>query len=164
MRPKRPDAQRAFTLLELVIVAVIIGILAAIAIPRLSRGTAGSAESALAGDLAALRNAIDIFAAEHGGKYPRLATIGEQLTQYTDHRHTSAPVAVKDTDHIFGPYLQDIPPLPVGANRGKTTFTGTPPGDTTADAGWYYDETTGRIRANCANGETDASGTPFNQY
>ncbi len=155
---------RGFTILELLVVVVIIGIIAAIAIPRLSRGTAGSAESAVAGDLAALRNAIDLFAAEHGGGYPRLDDIEGQLTGYTDHSHTSAPVATKDNDHIFGPYLQAIPPLPVGENRGKTTFTDTPPGASAADAAWYYNETTGQVRANCADDETDASGAPFNQY
>jgi len=156
--------QRGFSLLELVIVIVIIGIIAAIAIPRMSRGTAGAADSAVAGDLAVLRNAIDLFAAEHGGKFPTLANIKDQLTQYTDDSNTTAPVATKDTDHIYGPYLREVPPLPVGANKGKTTFTGTAPGDTAADAGWYYNENTGEILANCANSETDDSGTAYNEY
>ncbi len=156
--------RRGFSLLELVIVVVIIGIIAAIAIPRMSRGTAGAADSAVAGNLAVLRNAIDLFAAEHGGKFPALANIEDQLTQYTDSSHTSAPVATKDSDHIYGPYLREVPPLPVGTNKGKTTFTDTAPGDTVADAGWYYDEDTGEIRANCANSETDEAGKQYNQY
>jgi prepilin-type N-terminal cleavage/methylation domain-containing protein len=159
-----PRKHRGFSLLELVIVVVIIGIIAAIAIPRMSRGTAGAADSALAGDLAVLRNAIDLFAAEHGGKFPTLANIDDQLTQYTDDSHTSAPVDTKDQTHIYGPYLREVPPLPVGANKGKTTFTGTAPSDTTADAGWYYDEDSGDIRANCANSETDESGKKYNEY
>jgi len=156
--------KRGFSLLELVIVVVIIGIIAAIAIPRMSRGTAGAADSALAGDLAVLRNAIDLFAAEHGGKFPTLANIEGQLTQYTDDSHTTAPVASKDATHIYGPYLRKIPPLPVGANKGKTTFTDTVPAATTADAGWYYNEDTGEIRANCTDTETDESGDKYNEY
>ena len=156
--------RRGFSLLELVIVVVIIGIIAAIAIPRMSRGTAGASDSAVAGDLAVLRNAIDLFAAEHGGKFPTLANVEDQLTQYTDDSNTTAPVATKDNDHIYGPYLREVPPLPVGTNKGKTTFTDTAPGDTAADAGWYYDEDTGEIRANCTNSETDEAGNQYNQY
>jgi prepilin-type N-terminal cleavage/methylation domain-containing protein len=155
---------RGFSLLELVIVVVIIGIIAAIAIPRMSRGTAGAADSALAGDLAVMRNAIDLFAAEHGGKFPTLANVENQLKQYTDDSHTSAPVATKDATHIYGPYLREVPPLPVGANKGKTTFTGTAPAGSAEDAGWYYNENTGEIRANCTDTETDESGTPYNEY
>jgi general secretion pathway protein G len=162
--PTDSGRRSGFTLLEVVIVIVIIGIIAAIAIPRMSRGTAGTADAALAGDLAVLRNAVDLFAAEHGGKYPTLANIEAQLTQYTDHSHLSAPVGTKDASHIFGPYVRRIPPLPVGANEGKTTFTDTPPAGTTADAGWYYNETTGEIRANCADAETDEGGTAYNTY
>jgi len=143
---------------------VIIGIIAAIAIPRMSRGTAGASDSALAGNLAVLRNAIDLFAAEHGGQLPTLANIEGQLTQYTDESNTTAPVATKDTDHIYGPYLREVPALPVGANKGKTTFTGTAPAATTDDAGWYYNENTGEVQANCSDTETDDSGTQYNQY
>ena len=61
---------RGFSLVELVIVIVIIGIIAAIAVPRISRGAKGASDSAVRGDLAALRAAIDLFAAEHKGVYP----------------------------------------------------------------------------------------------
>jgi len=156
--------KRGFSLLELVIVVVIIGIIAAIAIPRMSRGTAGASDSAVAGDLAVVRNAIDLFAAEHGGKFPTIANVENQLTQYTDGSHTTAPVATKDATHIYGPYLRDVPPLPVGTNKTKTTFTGTAPGATAEDAGWYYNETTGEIRANCTDTETDDGGNKYNEY
>jgi len=164
MERTKPIGRRGFSLLELVIVVVIIGIIAAIAIPRMSRGTAGAADSALTGDLAVLRNAIDLFAAEHGGKFPTLAKIENQLTQYTDDSNTSDPVAAKDATHIYGPYLRKIPALPVGANKGKTTFTSTAPAATAADAGWYYNENTGEIKANCADAETDDAGTKYSEY
>jgi len=160
----KTQRKHGFSLLELVIVVVIMGIIAAIAIPRMSRGTAGAADSALSSDLAVLRNAIDLFAAEHGGKFPTNANIVNQLTQYTDDKNTTAPVATKDTTHIYGPYLREVPTLPVGANKGKTTFTATAPGASAADAGWYYDEDTGTIKANCADSEVDDSNTKYNEY
>src|SRR5437764_14637069 len=89
-RPPKGRPGRGFSLIELVIVVVIIGIIAAIAIPRLSRGSAGAADAALSGNLAVLRNAIDLYATEHGGSYPALATITTQLTQYTDATGTTS--------------------------------------------------------------------------
>jgi type II secretory pathway pseudopilin PulG len=149
--------------LELVIVVVIIGIIAAIAIPRMSRGTAGASDSALTGDLAVLRNALDLFAAEHDGKFPTLAKIDLQLTQYTDSAITSDPVATKDATHVYGPYVRAVPKLPVGANKGLTAFTNAAIGTTAA--GWWYNEATGEIKANTADTETDSpGGTKYSEY
>jgi prepilin-type N-terminal cleavage/methylation domain-containing protein len=163
MSRPRAAPKRGFSLMELVIVAVIIGIIAAIAIPRLSRGTAGAADSALVRDLAVLRNAVEMFAAEHGGGYPTAARIAAQLTGYTDDRNTSEPAAKKDAAHPFGPYLQKIPPLPVGANAGRATFGGSGP-SIPASFGWFYDEKTGKVRANCADTEVDYLGNKYNEY
>ncbi len=158
MDPVRRKRNEAFSLLGLVIVVVIIGIIAAIAIPRLSRGSEGAADAALAGDLAVLRNAIDLFAAEHPGKFPTVADIANQLVQYTNDAGTSQ--ATKDTTYIYGPYVRKIPPLPVGVKKGKV---GIDDADG-AQIGWIYDETTGDITANCADSEKDAAGKQYNQY
>ena len=61
---------RAFSLVELVIVVVIIGIIAAIAIPRVSRLAESADEAALRADLATMRTAIELYAAEHRGTLP----------------------------------------------------------------------------------------------
>ncbi len=150
--------RRAFSLIELVIVVVIIGIIGAIAIPRMSRGAAGAQDAALAGNLAVLRNAIDLFETEHPGIYPAVATFVEQLTTYTN--AAGAAQATKDATYIYGPYLRAVPPLPVGAKKGST-------GVAAADAagiGWIYNEATGAIRANTAVGENDATGKAYSSY
>lgn len=150
--------RRGFSLIELVIVVVIIGIIAAIAIPRMSRGATGANESNLTANLRVLRNAIDLFQTEHEGTYPAVATIDTQLTQYTDMAGTVS--ASKTSTFIYGPYIRSIPPLPVGAKKGKT---GIAAADGTA-VGWIYDATTGVIKANCVDAEVDSKGVKYNTY
>jgi prepilin-type N-terminal cleavage/methylation domain-containing protein len=105
----------AFSLVELVIVIVIIGVIAAIAVPRISRGARGASDSSVRGSLAALRNAIDLYAAEHGGNFPAQAGDGtnaagselaflNQLTKFTD--AAGAFSATKTATAIYGPYLR----------------------------------------------------------
>lgn len=153
-----PHARRAFSLIELVIVVVIIGIIAAIAVPRMSRGAAGAADSSVQANLAALRNAIDLFYTEHGNTYPTAANIVNQLTQFSDDAGDTS--ATTTTTHIFGPYIRAIPALPVGAKRGST-------GIAAADAagiGWIYTQATGTIRTNTTDAEIDARGVKYNTY
>ncbi len=151
--------RRAFSLIELVIVVVIIGIIGAIAIPRMSRGAAGAADSGLIGDLAVVRSAIALYAAEHGGAYPAFATFEAQLTTYT----TDAGVAsgTKSSSNYLGPYLREIPTLKLGSNKGKSAVAATLGGTT---AGWVYNETTGAFTANLPNAEVDVRGEQYNQY
>lgn len=153
--------RRAFSLLELVIVVVILGILAAIAVPRMSRSASAAADNALASNLAILRNAVDLFSTEHGGTYPSLANLPNALTQYSD--VTGATFnATKDTGTgvIYGPYVREIPALPVGANKGKNTFTATLGGA----FGWVYEASTGKIFPNCPDTEVDGRGVKYNSY
>ncbi len=150
-----------FSLIELVIVVVIIGIIAAIAIPKMSRGAAGANDSAVMQDLSQMRSGIDLFASEHGGTYPSTtpATFINQLTTYTD--ITGAAVATKDATHIYGPYIKSIPALPVGTNKGLKTITATGPAGTGA-FGWFYDGLT--VWVNDPATDVDATGTAYNTY
>jgi prepilin-type N-terminal cleavage/methylation domain-containing protein len=150
--------RRGFSLIELVIVVVIIGIIAAIAIPRMSRGATGANESNLTANLRVLRNAIDLFQTEHEGTYPAVATIDTQLTQYTDMAGTVS--ASKTSTFIYGPYVRSIPPLPVGAKKGKSGIAAADGGT----IGWIYDDTRGVIKANCADAEVDSKGVKYNTY
>ncbi len=148
--------RRAFSLIELVIVIVILGIIGAIAIPRMSRGSAGAADASLAADLAVLRNAIELYRAEHNGTYPAVATFSAQLTQWSD--EAGATNAAPDSTHFLGPYLQAIPPIKVGANKGLNVVAAT-----AADGvAWVYSETTGIIAPNAAG--NDSRGVAYSSY
>ena len=150
--------RRAFSLLELVIVVVILGIIGAIAIPRMSRGSEGAADSALVANLAVLRNAVELYQAEHEGLLPTAADIEAQLTTYTS--ITGADSATKDSTYIFGPYIRTVPPLPVGTNKGNNGIAAADG----AGVGWIYNQTTGAVTVNLPNTEKDARDVPYTDY
>lgn len=159
MKRSRHASRDGFSLLEVVIVVAIIAILAAIGIPRMSRGSKGAADSAVRGDLAVLRNAIDLYAAEHGGEFPSQDDVMDQLTKYTDQDGNVS--ATKTTTHIYGPYLRSIPSLPVG-DDGKKGNSEIAAADGN-DVGWLYTATTGKITANTTT-ESDDEGTLYLNY
>jgi general secretion pathway protein G len=168
-----------FSLVELVIVIVIIGIVAAIAVPRISRGAKGASESAVRGDLAALRAAIDLYAAEHQGIFPGAkksdgtGTTGtatdfvDQLTKFSDIDGKVGAYNVT-SGIVYGPYLRHgIPPLPVGDDAGSTDVrfdsTNSPPTPVASDGkGWAYNPTTGEIIAD--TNATDESTNAYSDY
>lgn len=158
MRGNTRIRKDGFSLLEVVIVVAIIAILAAIGIPRMSRGSRGANDSAVSGNLAVLRNAIDLYAAEHGGAFPGAATIATQLTQYTD--ISGATSETKTGTHIYGPYLRSIPPLPVGIRRGSIGIAD----EDDVGVGWIYAEVSGTIKANTTVDEKDETKKLYSDY
>jgi len=144
MKRSKRTGNKGFSLLEVVIVVAIIAILAAIGIPRMSRGSKGAGDSAVRGDLAVLRNAIDLYAAEHDGTLPAAGTIVNQLTKYSDRAGTTSDA--KTTTCIYGPYIRSIPALPVGPSNRKGS-TGIAASDANG-VGWLYTEATGKITPN----------------
>ena len=153
-----------FSLVELVVVIVIIGIIAAMAIPRLSRGTAGASDSSLAGNLAIIRNAIHLYAAEHSQNFPTQAKFNEQLTMYTS--YAGAESATRDATYRFGPYLMAIPPCPVGDQTDPTAVAfdalNSPPSVLADTGGWIYNPNTAEFLAN--TNVTDQTGKAYNTY
>jgi len=142
-----------FTLVELIIVIIILGILAALAIPQFTTSTEDAKLATLKADLAVLRNAINLYYHQHNSTYPG-ANVITQLTQYTNDAGTVS--ASKDAAYPHGPYLTKFPPSPVpvsGAAADTVTVVASNAA-LTADAdpttGWKYNSTTGQIIANNA--------------
>ena len=61
---------KGFTLIELVVVVMILGILAAVAAPKLLNTSSTAADNGLKQTLGVVRDAIERYAAEHGGTLP----------------------------------------------------------------------------------------------
>lgn len=151
-------ANRAFSLIELIIVVAIIGLLAAIAIPRMSRASQGTVDARLKADLAVMRNAIELYAAEHNGLFPTAADWENQMVeQFSDIDGNTN--ATKGGEFIYGPYLKATPVLQIGDNKGSTVVAN----DTNVGTAWTYDPTTGDISANTGT-LVDDSGTLYTDY
>ncbi len=76
-RPVRNDAQRGFTLLELIIVMAIIGILATMAMPMLKNTPREANEAVLKTNLHSIRDALDQYHGDKGHYPPTLETLVE---------------------------------------------------------------------------------------
>ena len=134
--------QRAFSLVELVMVVTIIGVLASIAVPRISGAATGANSAALQATLASVRKAIDMYYAEHGS-YPGYNPSGmtpsgdwfvKQLTMYSDDGgNTNASFG---TTYNYGPYLRK--PFPTNPTNDLNTVLVKPtPGAPDPAAGSY---------------------------
>lgn len=168
-----PPGRRAFNLIELAIVLVVLGIVAAVAIPRMSRGSAGADDSTVAQDLALLRNAADMYQSDHHGQYPAASgsvTVPELLLQFSDEagRKVSRTRDAGANKIIHGPYLRSIPAISAGPNKGCNGIAiSATPGVTPSGGpgiGWLYNSSDGTFLPYTGVVTTDSSGRLYSSY
>lgn len=153
----RKHPESAFTLIELLLVVVILGILAAVAIPQFSDSSQEARASSLQTNLAVLRNAVEYYRTNHNGKYPGYPAAGgaptstEASKQLTLASKMDGSTAAPGTAGFgYGPYIREA--LPENPLNGLATILIVGDSDTfkAADdsSGWIYQPLTGKIRAN----------------
>src|SRR5258705_13414685 len=97
-----------FTLVEILIVVIILGILAAIVIPQFTNASQDARESSLLSQLQTLRSQIELYKLQHMDKLPNLVANWNPLTTKTD--SSGAASAAPDP---LGPYMQSAPTNPI---------------------------------------------------
>jgi general secretion pathway protein G len=141
---------RGFTLVEILIVVIILGILAAIVIPQFTNASTEARESNVRSQLQTLRSQIELYKLQHKDVPPALITGGagewEVFVQYTDIEGDVS--ATKTATHIYGPYMNSAPVNPL-SGFAKISAT------VVADGGWVYNETTGVISAQSSKNAAD---------
>lgn len=169
---------RAFTLIEILIVVIILGILAAIVIPQFASASREAKTSSLVTTVQTLRGQIALFRLQHNDYLPGVSpvvgggatfnptTFWDQLTMYSD--GTGVTSAARSSTYDKGPYMQSIPtnPLCPTSSAASTvaeagTITTNLPAPNATEVGFIYDFQggggSGRIWGTDTDGKTPVS-------
>ena len=139
-------SKKGFTLVEILIVVIILGILAAIVIPQFTEASNDARESALASDLQTIRSQVELYKIQHLDCLPGLQADGTiddaefvaDLTGQTDQDGTPGTT--------FGPYLQSFPSNPfVSGATSNTIVSGAGEPQGTGNSGWWLNTTNRKV-------------------
>jgi general secretion pathway protein G len=142
-----------FTLVEILIVVIILGILAAIVIPQFTNASQDARKNSLVSQLQTLRSQVELYKLQHLDQNPTgLATAGEiagptawaELLIRTDADQTA------NTAGLFGPYLQTEPYNSLNSSSGVFVVAAdvaNAGASGTTTAGWVYNNLNGKLWA-----------------
>ena len=135
-------AKSGFTLVEILIVVVILGILAAIVIPQFTDAATEAKESSLMTNLQAVRSQIELYKIQHTDALPGAGTASfvECMTGQTD---VYGAVWASGAGTAYGPYMQSLPKNPF--NQLDTVDIDGTVGDD--NAGWEFNSSSGYFQA-----------------
>jgi general secretion pathway protein G len=136
----RKAVRKGFTLVEILIVVVILGILAAIVIPQFTSASQSAKRSSLISQLQTIRSQLELGQIQHNGAYPDLVT--DQWAPLTTETEPDAAYTTGDgSGNEMGPYLQQPPVNPFSTldNPAEVALNNT--------KAWRYILATGAIHA-----------------
>jgi prepilin-type N-terminal cleavage/methylation domain-containing protein len=143
--------RRAFTFVELVVVVIVLGILVAMAALKQLGLTGTATDNGLKGTLTVVRDAIELYAAQHDGELPGASN------------NTEAAFKADLEAYLRGPF----PKCPVGPAQNDQVKIRTNPGDingeNTPTDGWYYSVVTGKFICNYKGISKDGL-TPYDEF
>jgi len=144
MRNHARKDQSGFTLMEILIVVILLGILAMVVVPQITISSEDTKASTLQSNLSQMRSLLEIYYAQHLEKYPGVvddadgdgapsdaaATFVNQLTLYTKPSGESSKT--DRANFVLGPYIKSnvLPPNPF--NNKNTIVIDTTTTDLTA--------------------------------
>jgi general secretion pathway protein G len=120
---------RGFTLVEILIVVIILGILAAIVIPQFTNASNDARNNSVASTLQTMRSQIELYKIQHGDAPPPAGSLVALLTAKTD--TTGNIVSSTLTTGVLGPYVQTFPTNPI---NGLSAVAAAP----STAVGWVY--------------------------
>jgi general secretion pathway protein G len=134
-----------FTLVEILIVVIILGILAAIVIPQFSEASNEARQSSLVTDLQTVRSQIELYKIQHQDIDPATNATANSSGFWEQLNHKTDANGVVDGGTL-GRYLEQIPANPFVMNAaGKPSsdvFFGLAAGAAATD-GWAFDAASG---------------------
>jgi general secretion pathway protein G len=132
--------RRGFTLVEILIVVIILGILAAIVIPKFANASDEARKGSLASSLQSIRGQVELYMLQHGDKPPVLS--GSDWSMLVD----ETTFAGRPT----GPYLSRVPINNINGYSDVLAVTTDQLGGaavTTPNIGFVYNSTNGKVWA-----------------
>ena len=163
---------RAFTLVEILIVVVALGILATVVIPQFSMAGQHTRQNRLKDDLQYLRTQIAVFKAQHQdvppgyrdgnpASTPSTGQFAAQMTEHSDLDFHLSPSA--STSFPYGPYLRQVPVNPVNRlSTFKMVGNNQPMPAPDGSTGWIYKPQTQEVIPNLTG--KDDSGAAYSSY